>query len=191
MSNYFVLDIETCPINTDEYFALKEEERLKKLNPIDSKIIAIGMRYNNENLILQSDNEKQMLIDFWKKWLELKNQNPKLSVVGFNISNFDMSFLTTRSFIHNVKIVPFVVKEIIDIKERISAFRTGHTRGRLKEFAKIIGLECQNYEGDKIPEMCKLGNFEEIKKYLEKDLEITDALYKRLIETNIIDIARW
>jgi hypothetical protein len=74
-----------------------------------------------------------MLIDFWKKWQELKIQNSKLNVVGFNIANFDMSFLTTRSFIQGVKIVPFVVKEIIDIKERISAFRYGPTRGKLKE----------------------------------------------------------
>jgi len=191
MQNYFVLDIETCPIDLEAYFNLSEEERIKKLNPIDSKVIAIGIRHNNENLILQNPNEKELLSEFWNKWNELKTQSPKISVVGFNVANFDLSFLTTRSFINNVKVVPFVVKNIIDIKERISAFRIGHTRGKLKEFAKIIGLECQDCEGDKIPEFCKQGKTNEIKKYLEKDLEITDALYKRLVETNIIDISKW
>jgi len=191
MQNYFILDMETCPIDLEAYFSLNEEEQTKKLNPIDSKIIAIGIRHNNKNTIFQSDNEKQILTEFWSYWKELKTENSKLVCVGFNITNFDISFLTTRSFINNVKVIPFVIKDIVDVKSKITAFRFGPTRGKLKEFAKIMNIETLDIEGKDVAMLCKEKKIKEIKKYLEKDLEITDALYKRLVETGIIDISRW
>ena len=40
--DYFVIDIETCPLVLEDYELLDDESRLKLINPIDSKIIAIG-----------------------------------------------------------------------------------------------------------------------------------------------------
>jgi len=189
--DYFVLDIETCPIDLKGYEEIPEEEQFKKINPIDSKIVAIGLRYEDENLIFQSDNEVEILTKFWMKWKEIKLEHPTLKIVGFNVANFDISFLTTRSFINDVSIVPFVLKDVIDIKDKISAYRYGRTRGRLKEFGKLIGMEVQEHDGSAIADLCKNNEFEKIRKYLIKDLEITDALYKRLVKTKIIDIAKW
>lgn len=191
MSDYFIIDIETAPIDIITYQELNEEERLKKLNPIDSRIIAIGLRYNNTNYIFNDNDEKNLIEKFWQTWRLTKRSNPSFNVVGFNVSNFDIPFLITRSFINDIVIEPFTLKEIIDIKDKMSAYRTGPTRGKLKEIAKIVGIEVTDITGSDVPNLYAIGRMDEIVKYLEKDLEITDKLYERLVRTNISKIARW
>ena len=155
---YFVVDIETCPVDLEGYEKLSEEERLKLVNPIDSKIIALGMRYEDQNKIFMGEDEKEILKDFWKEWGTIKTKKISASIVGFNIANFDLPFLTTRSFIHNVTIVPFTLKQVVDVREKINAYRYGKSRGRLKEFASLIGLETKGVDGGDIARLCKEKN---------------------------------
>ncbi len=42
--NEIILDIEVAPIKYEGYFELDNESKLKLLNPIDSKIVAIGIK---------------------------------------------------------------------------------------------------------------------------------------------------
>ena len=130
MNNALILDIETCPIDLDYAQSLEEEERMKLINPIDSKIVAIGIRHNGKNIIFQSNDEKQMLEDFWLEWKTIRQGSYLRPVVGFNICNFDMPFIVTRSFINDVSISPFTLKQIVDLKQKLSAYRYGHTRGK-------------------------------------------------------------
>jgi hypothetical protein len=188
---YIILDIETCPINLENYFEKDEEEKLKLLNPIDSKIVAIGLRYDGVNFIFQSEDEQEILSRFWEKWKEIKFGSPLIPVIGFNITPFDMPFIVTRSFIQNIKIESFSLKEIIDLRDKINAYKYGKTRGKLKEFAEIIGLEILDVNGADVSRLCYEKDFLTLNKYLEKDLEITDAMYKRAVETNIININRY
>jgi len=39
---FFCVDVETCPIDLEAALKMGEEERKKLLNPIDSRIVAIG-----------------------------------------------------------------------------------------------------------------------------------------------------
>ncbi len=188
---YIILDIETCPIKLEGYLELNETERKKLMNPIDSKVIAIGLRYNSKNIAIQNENEKIMLEEFWKELKNFIGKDLNKKIVGFNIKDFDLPFLVTRSFINNVKIFSFKIKEIIDLREKVSAFRYGFTRGKLKEFGEAMGIELHEMDGSMIAEECIKGNIEKIKEYLNKDLEITDKMLKRIIETNIIEIERW
>ena len=87
---YIILDIETCPISLENYFEKDEEEKLKLLNPIDSRIVAIGLRFENVNYIFQSEDEKEILSKFWEKWKEIKLGSALIPVVGFNITSFDI-----------------------------------------------------------------------------------------------------
>src|SRR3989338_4022080 len=187
--NYFILDIETTPLKMDGYFELLEEEQKKLLNPIDSRIVAIGIRSSSVNKIIMDDDEKKMLKDFWWEWR--KNISPMLQVVGFNILHFDIPFLVTRSFVHNVQIVPFVLKSIVDLREKVNAYRYGPSRGTLKEFAGIMGLPTAGIDGSDIAKLYSEGYLDTIKQYLANDLEITDEMYKRMKETNILNIAKW
>lgn len=192
--DYFYVDIETCPIDKTGYQALQtDDEKTKKLNPIDSRIVAIGLKqYGKDSLIIFDDDEKKMLEDFWDELVTLRQGDPSNKLVGFNIKNFDIPFLVCRSFIHDVVISPFLLKDIFDIKESINAFRYGKTRGKMKELAKLIGLEIyDDMDGSKVSEEYWNRNFDKIKGYLKKDLEITEELHKRCIKLKINEIARW
>lgn len=192
--DYFYIDIETCPINKEGYQSAEDEDARKKfLNPIDSKIVAIGLKQTGkETVILFDVDEKQMLEDFWAELVTLRQGDPSNKLVGFNIKSFDLPFLVCRSFIHGVTISPFVLKDIFDIKENIHAFRWGHTRGKLKELAQLVGLEIyDDMDGSMVPEKYWNNEHDVIKEYLKKDIDITENLHKRCIDLKINEITRW
>ncbi len=191
MDNYFIIDIETCPLNLENYSSLDEEEKIKLLNPIDSKIVALGIRYKNKNTIFISNEEKKILESFWNEWKKIKQENQNNLAVGFNIINFDIPFIVTRSFINNVEIVPFMIKSLVDLKEKINAYRYGKSRGKLSEYGKFLGLEISDIDGSQVAGLWGENKIEEVKKYLDKDLEVTEQLLIRAMETKIIHISKW
>ena len=189
--SYFVVDVETCPIDLDGYFLLEtDEEKIKKLNPIDSKIIAIGIRNRGESKIFSGD-EKDILTKFWSEWKKLKYGSPSILLVGFNVTNFDIPFIVARSFINNIEIVPFSLKSVLDVKEKINAYRYGKSRGKLEEYGRLIGVGVLNIDGSMVPRLFKDNDWETLKKYLLKDLEITEKLFERAKSTGIIYISRY
>lgn len=181
-----IADIEVAPNNYDNYFTKTDEEKLKLLNPIDSKIIVIGIKQNGAYKILSGD-EKDILKSFW----ETLDKNKGETIVGFNIKNFDMPFLTARSFINNIKIAPFTIKNILDLRENINAFRYGQTRGKLKEYATLLGIETMEVDGSNVAKLFFDKEIDTIKEYLKKDLDITEAILKRAKDTNITKISKW
>ena len=189
MAEHLVIDIETVPINQEGYAALTEEDKKKLMNPIDSRIIAIGIRYRGEDTLFLGEDEKALLVEFWKRFAALRVGGTE--IVGFNLINFDIPFLVTRSFIHVVKIVPFTVKYLVDLREKVSAYRSGHSRGTLKDFARAMGLPVLDVDGSNMAELWTTKQIDKIKEYLKNDLQITDAMYARMRETNILQISRW
>lgn len=189
--SYFIVDIEICPLELDKYFSLDEEKQKELINPIDSKIIALGIRYKGENKLFFSENEKEILEKFWAEWSSIKKENPLIPIVGFSIAHFDLPFITARSFIQDIIILPFTIKQIVDLREKINAYRYGPTRGKLKDYAAMLGLKVLATEGKDIASLYKNKDYEKIKEYLSNDLKITDELYKRAVKTNITKIARW
>lgn len=190
-NTYFIVDIETCPIDLENYEKLDEAERLKLLNPIDSKIIAIGVKYKGQNKIFMGEDESKILTDFWNEWRAIQKESNSVDIVGFNINNFDLPFLTTRSFIHNVEISPFLIKHIIELRDKINAYRYGKTKGKLKDFARLMELSVKGMDGSDIANLWIEKKYEVIKEYLMNDLEITDEIFKRARSTKIIHINRW
>jgi uncharacterized protein YprB with RNaseH-like and TPR domain len=122
---------------------------------------------------------------------QFRKAHPAGRIVGFNIKDFDLPFLVTRSFMHEVEIMPFKLSEIIDLREKLAAYKFGHIRGKLKEFGEALGIEILEKDGSWIAEACFKGEFKKIGEYLEKDLEITHAVMERLIKTRIVEIERW
>ena len=112
-------------------------------------------------------------------------------MVGFNVIKFDIPFIVTRSFINNVEIVPFTLKYIVDLKEKINAYRYGKSRGKLSEYGRFLGFEVSNIDGSQIARLWNENKIEDIKEYLRKDLEITEQLLIRARETKIININKW
>ena len=191
--SFFCVDVETCPVDLEGALKMDEEERKKLLNPIDSKIVAIGVKEEGkEAVVLLDDSEAVMLREYWEKLAAFKKSFPYGKIVGFNLKNFDLPVLVTRSFIHNVKVVPFLLKEIVDLRESLSVFKYGHVRGKLKEYASFIGIKTMDgMDGSKVAEACKKGEYKKIGEYLKKDLEITEEIYKRAKSLRITEIQRW
>ncbi len=191
--DYFYLDIETVPNDKETYLSLSEDARKKLLNPIDSHIVAVGIKKNGgEAQVLYSADEKAILTGFWSMLSMGKQTNTPFRLVGFNIKDFDLPFLVTRSFIQDVKIQPFVLKDVVDVREQLSAFKYGPTRGKLKEYAAIIGTPImEDMDGSQVAERYWKGEHAKIQEYLKKDLELTEVLHQRMIALRITEIARW
>jgi len=189
--NYFVIDIETCPINLENHENLNEDQKNKLINPIDSKIIAIGIRYDKKNIILLDEDEKNILEEFWLEWKTITKGSDQIRAVGFSITNFDIPFIISRSFTNNVIIAPFLLKNIIDLRDKINAYRYGLTRGTLKEHSLSLGIKDFGLNGSDIARLCLKKDYEKIKEYLANDLLITDTMFERVRDTNIININRW
>ena len=111
--------------------------------------------------------------------------------MGFNVTNFDIPFIVARSFINNIEIVPFSLKSVLDVKEKINAYRYGKSRGKLEEYGRLIGVGVLNIDGSMVPRLFKDNDWETLKKYLLKDLEITDKLFERAKSTGIIHISKY
>lgn len=190
MREYIIIDVETCPVSLDSYFELDEEEKLKKLNPIDSKIVAAGIRHQGKNIVFQGENEKEILDEFWLTLSSIRKGNVSIPLVGFNIADFDMYMLVARSLINKVTIMPFKLKELVDLRQKIFAYKF-HARGKMKEIAELAGFEIPETDGSKVAEFVKNNQFDKIEKYLEADLEVTDNLFKLSSELNITQIDRW
>jgi len=191
--NYIFIDIETCPINKEVFDAIEEEEDRKKLlNPIDSKIIFIGLKKPGIDAMIFEGKEKEMLEAFWEEMSLFRKGESSNIIVGFNIKSFDLPFLVTRSFINDVQISPFVLKEIVDLREILSAFKWGHVRGKLKEFGELMGITIMDdIDGSKIAETYWSGKTQKIVEYLKKDLEITEKIHERAKNLRIDELRRW
>ncbi len=189
--DFVVIDVETCPVDKEKYLSLEEDGRKKFLNPIDSRIVAIGLKHSEKTVILMDADEKQMLEEFWAELTKFQKGNPSKKIVGFNIKDFDLPFLVTRSFIHNVKITPFLLKEVIDLREKLNAYKFGHLRGTLKEYGRFMGFEEAEMQGSQVCDVYWAGEHEKLKKYLKNDLLITEKICQKLIETRIMEIERW
>jgi hypothetical protein len=187
MEEHFIIHIETCPVDIEFYKKLDEEGRKRLLNPIDSKIVAIGIRHKGQDLVSMEKSEKDMLRDFWAEW-ERISKGGDVHVVGFNISSFGLPFITARSFMHDVPISPFLLKNIIDLREKINAYRYGPTRGKLREYAAMLGMSIEEADA---AQLCMEKDLEKLRASLVRDLQLIDALYEKARRTRIIEIKRW
>jgi len=190
MIDYVVVDVESVPLDYEAYKVLPEEEKKKFFNPICSKLVAIGIRYNAVNHIyLSTEDEHGILDSFWDKWHSF-NGNHFCVLVGFNIFEFDIPMLIGRSFFNDVEVVPFTLREVIDLRQKLAAFKY-NPKGTLKEYAQLIGLKLSEFDGSMVAELVANGMLDELKGYLERDLELTDEVFKRAEKLNILKIERW
>ncbi len=188
---YLVLDIETAPLDYERHKELAKDHRTDLLNPIDSRVVAAGIRCGGEDFIFANDEEDELLKAFWAQWKISTKGDPTFGIVGFNLKNFDLPFLVNRSFINSVTIHPFKLKPIIDIREKVNAYKYGKTRGKLKEYAKMFDLPVLDVDGSDVADLYYGGKMDTIDEYLRNDLMITDELYKRLVSTKVVMIDRW
>ncbi len=191
--DYFYVDVETVPLDKEKYLGLSEDEQKKLLNPIDSRIVAIGVQKNADPIqIFSGEEEGKILGEFWSLLATRSSGSGPARMVGFNIKDFDLPFLVTRSFLKGVKIHPFLLKEVMDVREQVAAFKYGPTRGKLKEYAALLGMSVlDDMDGSQVAERYWRGELPKIVEYLRRDVELTRAMHVRMIELRISEMGRW
>lgn len=189
MPEYFIVDIETVPIDMGAYFECEEENRKDFLNPFDSKIIAAGIRAGGENKIFE-DDEENLLEEFWLEWGTIKRGGESVKVVGFNVKEFDLQMLVRRSFRNEVTIRPFTLKEVVDLREKLSVYKWG-AEGTLHDYAALGGFEPSTEDGSEVAQWAREGNMDAILDHLKDDLLLTGDLFERAKELNILKIDKW
>lgn len=159
--------------------AEKEASWLERaaLSAMTGRVLAIG--FLEESVQCLTGEEKSLLTSFWDKWKEGGR------MAGFSIKNFDLPFLTQRSWILGVP-VPMDVMEgrywshrFVCIQERWCCY-SNRTEGQsLDAVCKAMGIGGKSGNG---AEFAKLfaENKEAALSYLSRDLELTAELGRRL-----------
>jgi 3'-5' exonuclease len=204
------LDIETLPpergdpLLRDRITQLTEEEyRQLALDSRYGRLLCVGVIIEENNLITRRGvlgrdrdtgkfhlDEAKTLRAFWKLTADFKPHRDLL--VGFNLLDFDLDFLCTRSVVLKVKpsfnvcFARFRSSPVFDVMWEFTHWRK---RISLNEVAKILGLESSKGDevnGAKVYDLFLAGRHEEIASYCMRDVELTRAVYHRL---NFIDVS--
>lgn len=190
MSNYFVIDVETVPLDLDSFLESSDDETDSVLNPVDSKIVAAGIRHDGDEHIFMGEDEAELLENFWLKWGSIKQGSDKKKVVGFNIKNFDMQMLVGRSLANDVQIMSFTKGDLVDLRESLSCFGW-KPKGTLEDYAELSDVETQDTESSEIHLMADNGEMDKIRSHLKADLRITEEVFQKARELNITKIEKW
>ncbi|VVB77443.1 putative 3'-5' exonuclease related to the exonuclease domain of PolB [uncultured archaeon] len=156
------------------------------VDPLKDQVVAIGMIGEWGGMrIFQGTNEKQILQEFWK---ELRKGHEQVTIVGFNIDDFDWQFLKLRSLKHRVEIQHFQkYVQRKDIRLILDANRLKKGT-RLSDYCAFLGIpDGDELVGSMIPQLFAEGKYEEIKKHLEFDLDKTLQIWKLMKEYRVVE----
>lgn len=198
------LDAETIPPERDDPLVLEkflncpeEEFRGLALNPEYGRLLCLGLIIEQDGDITHRGvlgrdrktrqfhlDEERTLRAFWKLLSDFNQQRDLL--IGFNLLDFDLHFLCTRSVIQSVKpsidvcFARFRNRPVFDVMWEFCHWRH---RISLDDLAKILRLKSSKQDGingGQVYDLFLAGRHEEISEYCMKDVELTRTIYQRL-----------
>jgi len=209
MSTHIVFDIETGPLDQlppfDETTVavgnLKDPAKVAAkideartayvanaaLSPLTGQVLMVGIKDGEGTTIFQGD-EKELLESVMDA-LETRIVS-NTDIAGFNIFNFDLPFIATRSRLHGVKcngrlrfrrIGRFYWSDaFLDLRDEWLLGDRSPAKGTssLEAVARFLGLPPKLGSGADFAGL----SVAQRTTYLQRDLDITDALYKRIMQ---------
>ncbi len=150
------------------------------LNPLEDEIVAVGIRTpEGTSVRTAEDHSERALIDF--VLVELSRwPNPVL--VGYNITGFDLPFLTARGLRYSLPAHLLRRCYRVDLLQVVRRYLLPNGRYcKLRDIAAFLGIEVDDEvsEAD-VPELARQGRWEEVRNHCEKDVELTYRLFRRL-----------
>lgn len=198
------LDAETVPPERDDplvqgkYPDCSDEEfRGLALNPEYGRLLCLGVVLERDGVITSRGvlgrdrdtrqfhlDEARTLRGFWKL---ISDFNPHRDLfIGFNILDFDLHYIYTRSVIRRVRpsidvcFARYRSRPVFDVMWEFCHWRH---RISLDDLAKILGLNSSKQNGvngSQVYDLLLAGRHEEIADYCMRDVELTRAVYYRL-----------
>ena len=204
MATKVFLDAETLPpdesdpLPGDESASRTEEEfRQLALNPQFGKILCIGLIVERDGEVVTRGvlgrdratgrfhlDEARILRAFWKLVRDFDERRDLL--IGFNVLDFDLHFICTRSVIRRVRPsidVCFARYRQRPVFDCMWAFTHWRHRISLDNLAKVLGLESpkqDGVDGSRVYDLFVEGRHQEIADYVMRDCACTRAIYRRL-----------
>lgn len=155
------------------------------LNPISDRITCISIFQETlQPISFYGEDEAKLL----KQFFIAISGSEKL--YGFNIESFDIPFIIKRALINKVKFPNnWRTIKFIDLKKIVNGFWYSYekyVKGTLNEWAKILSLEEKGSSGLEVIEAYEKMDWKTIVKHCEKDVILTNALYKRILECGLL-----
>lgn len=161
------------------------------LSPLTGSVAMVGLLQSplqpNINDGLKRDSESQVVAWALDAMAILLNEGT--AVVGFNCFSFDLPFLIKRAWKLGVHVPPNIRRRyhgrvywnenLIDLREEWLMGERAPAKGTssLDAVAKFLGLPPKLGSGKDFAGL----NLDERRAYLTRDLEVTEALYRRLV----------
>lgn len=174
------------PFTNDIMEYLMDKSFPRKIHPLFSKIVMIGLKKPGMTpILIYGRKEKNILNRFWKYMEKVQPDR----IITFNGYNFDMPFIDIRSKLN--KIPPSVEfnttkwrmenSNHFDCMQLLSA-KENFLNVALEISCRLVGVEVpgDRVRGEEIPNLFSQGDFEHIKIHCVQDLEMTEQLYQRL-----------
>jgi len=153
------------------------------LSAITGEVLAVGFKTQDKLAILHRDkrNEIDIIEAFWDKVVDCTKTGRRL--IGFNIYDFDLTFMIRRSWYHRVEIPAGICDPpqyywndvFIDLRHRWACSRYAKfEKGKLDQIGRFLTGRGKTSTGDKFAALYSNESTRgEALKYLATDLEIT------------------
>jgi len=189
--NYIFLDIETVPLEIKDdsvkmYFMdNKITKENRAFNPVYSKVVCICVKKKNEESIVFSGEEREIL----EKFINYLSENKESVFVTYNGYGFDIPFLKVRTALNKMKF-PFEINSNKFRMENSNHFDVMlflsqgiFTNTRLDVVARMNGVEIPSERiiGKEVERLYFEGNIERIKEHCKKDLDILEKLFDKIV----------
>jgi 3'-5' exonuclease len=189
---------ESDPVAGDLFTSCTEEEfRQLSLNPQLGRVLCIGVIVERDDQVSRRGvigrckdtgrfhlDEERTLRTFWSL---LRDFDPRRDLlIGFNLLDFDLHFICTRSVIKRVKpslTICFARYRAQPVFDCMWEFNHWRHRTKLDHIAKVLGLESSKGDGvngGTVYDLFTAGRHQEIADYCMRDVELTRAIYRRL-----------
>jgi hypothetical protein len=174
------------PFTNDIMEYLMDKSFPRKMHPLFSKIIMIGLKKHGRTpILIHGQKEKNILNRFWKYMEKVRPDK----IVTFNGYNFDVPFICIRSKMN--KIAPSVNfnttkwrmenSNHYDCMQLLSG-KENFLNVALDISCRLLGVPVpdERIRGEEIPNFHAAGAVDPIKIHCVQDLEMTEQLYERL-----------
>ena len=162
------------------------------LDPFSDRIVAIGIKRGNNVRVFIDEKENQILRDFYNFILKFPDPLTSQILIGYNIQNFDIPFITARTIRIGYSVEASYLRRMYRADLMTIVTRYLNTRNRnlsLRAVADFLGIEVNDsVSGSDIPQLWQEGDFNAIIEHCISDLSVTAQVYEKLrylVEHNI------